>query len=83
MSASPGDVEEDGLEEEGEADPLVVLVVVLVLGVVLVRRGYARVRHHRAHRRVHTVRDGEGGVDPAVGVHNLDIVDVDSVDIDI
>ena len=38
----PGDVEEDGLEEEGEADPLVVLVVLPPTSVPG-RRGHAGV----------------------------------------
>ena len=67
----PRDVEESGLKEEDEADPLVVLVV-LHLGPVLQvgHRRYARVGCVGALLADPTCRDRECGVDPAVGVHN-------------
>ena len=48
----PGDVEEDGLEEEGEADPLVVLVVLPARPVPGGRR-HPGVRYLASYRTTH------------------------------
>ena len=64
----PGQIEESRLEEESEADPLVVLVVFLLL---VDWWGHPRVRHLQPNVGEDSVRDGEGGVDPAVGVHHV------------
>lgn len=59
------------IEEEG--DPLVVLVVpflVVLVGAVYVGVGDARVGDHIAHLSACEGGDREGGMDPAVGVHD-------------
>ena len=68
MPSSPRQVEECRLEEESEADPLVVLVVLLLL---VDRRSHPGVRDLQPDVRHHPVGDGEGGVYPAVGVHHV------------
>ena len=56
------------LQEESEADPLVVPVLHHLL---LVDDGaHARVGNLTAHLSVDELREGEGGVNPAVGVHH-------------
>lgn len=66
-----GHVEQDGLEEQHETHPLIVLVVAhLVLPVHVGRHpGLHDVLAHAAHQ---PVGDGERGVDPAVGVHHVE-----------
>ncbi len=57
------------LEEQAEADPLVVFVVPPLLrvdGLV-----HPRVRHVKAYPLPEGAGDGVGGVDPAVGVEHL------------
>ena len=77
-----GEVAEHGLDEQYEADPLVPGVpqlvpllgpadVPLLLGVVrVVHGGDARVRNLVSHTLGQLRGDGEGAVDPAVGVHD-------------
>ena len=56
------------MEEECEADPLVILVVLLLL----VAGGcHARVSHLGPDLVLSSVGDCEGGVDPAVSVHDV------------
>ena len=64
----PGKIEESRLEEESEADPLVVLVVFLLL---VDRRGDPWVWHLQTNVGEDSVGDGEGGVNPAVGIHHV------------
>ncbi|MPC34221.1 hypothetical protein E2C01_027603 [Portunus trituberculatus] len=62
------------LQVEEQRDPLVVLVVpgfVFIVLPVEVRVGDARVRYHDAQLCPGESRDGVGGVDPAVGVHDV------------
>ena len=64
------DVEEQRLEEEHEAHPLVVLVVLDAVALAL--QTDARMRHVDADLlRCQPVRDGERRVDPAVRVHHI------------
>ena len=82
LPEQPGQVEHAGLEEEEEADPLVVLVVLDLLALLEVAEGRdAGVRDVLALLAGPPGGDGEGGVDPAVGVHDAagDAVD-DAVD---
>ena len=64
------DVEKNRLEEEGEADPLVVLVILEFLPFGQLpggsHAGVSKVLQSAA-----VLGDGERGVDPAVGVHDL------------
>jgi len=62
-------VEKDGLEEEDEADPLVVLVV-LDLVLALHMGAHAGLHHIASGDASEPLRNGERRVDPAVGVHH-------------
>lgn len=73
-------IKENGLEEENETDPLVVLVILhFVLALDVTR--YTRLNNVPPDCARQPVGNGEGGVDPAVGVHHIerDVVD-DTVD---
>lgn len=62
-------IEAGRLEEEHEADPLVVLVIdALLAGPILV---HSRIRHIYTHRLVPRVHHRESGMDPAVGVEQV------------
>ena len=75
-----GDIEKECLEEECEADPLVVLVVADLLAFLEIGRGrHAGVSDVVALAAVDRGRDRERRVDPAVRVHDIvrDFLEVD------
>jgi hypothetical protein len=67
----PGNVEEQGLEEKSEADPLIVLVISESLVRQISWRRDSWVRHVVSQDLSRHGWHGESRVDPAVGVHDI------------